>query len=179
ARSMVECAERTANGWQDGALLDIDKEMMHLTLQIVAKTLFNAEISSETDKIGAAMTTLVGLFDFLVLPFSEWLEKLPIPQSIRSKRAVRTLDEIIYGIIDERRRSGKDEGDLLSMLLMAQDETDGSAMSDQQVRDECLTLFLAGHETTANALTWTWYLLSQHPKAEKKLHDELDRVVSK
>jgi cytochrome P450 len=177
SRSMVEFAERTADRWHGGAVLDIDKEMMHLTLQIVAKTLFNADISSETDKIGASMTTLVGLFDFLVLPFSEWLEKLPIPQSIRSKIAITTLDKIIYEIINERRRSGKDEGDLLSMLLLAQDEN-GSAMSDQQVRDECLTLFLAGHETTANALTWTWYLLSQDPNAEKKLHNELDRVLS-
>jgi len=177
ARSMVEVAERTGNSWQDGTVVNIDKEMMHLTLRIVAKTLFNADVSSEADEIGQAMTTLVGLFNFLVLPFSEWLEKLPIPQAIRSKRAVKTLDKIIYKIIDERRRSGRDEGDLLSMLLVAQDE-DGSAMSDQQIRDECLTLFLAGHETTANALTWTFFLLSQNPNAEKALHRELERVLS-
>ncbi len=178
SRSMVEYAERMSNEWQDGAALDIDKEMMCLTLQIVGKTLFNVEIGDEATEIGAAMTTLVGLFDFLLMPFSEWLEKLPLPQATRSKRAVETLDRIIYGIIDERRRSGIDEGDLLSMLLMAQDEMDGSGMSDKQVRDEALTLFLAGHETTANALVWTWYLLSQNPDAEKKLHEELDLVLS-
>lgn len=177
SRSMVEYAERMSTRWQDGETLDVAKEMMHLTLQIVAKTLFNADIADEADEVGAAMTTLVGLFDFLVLPFSEWLEKLPIPQSIRSKRAIKTLDRVIYGIINERRRSGLDEGDLLSMLLMAQDEADGSAMTDQQVRDEALTLFLAGHETTANALTWTWYLLSQNADAEAKLHKELDRAL--
>ncbi|MBK7933729.1 MAG: cytochrome P450 [Acidobacteria bacterium] len=173
SRSMVEYAEQMAASWQDGETRDIDKEMMHLTLQIVAKTLFNAEVEDDADEIGAAMTTMVELFNFLLLPFSEWLEKLPIPHSIRFKRAKKKLDEVIYGIINERRRTGEDKGDLLSMLLMAQDEDDGGTMTDQQVRDEALTLFLAGHETTANALTWTWYLLSQNPEAEAKLHAEL------
>jgi len=177
ARSMVEYADEMANHWQDGETRDIDKEMMHLTLQIVAKTLFSAEVEDDADEIGAAMTTMVELFNFLLLPFSEWLEKLPLPHSIRFKRAKKKLDEVIYGIINERRKTGKDKGDLLSMLLMAQDEDDGGTMTDQQVRDEALTLFLAGHETTANALTWTWYLLSQDPEAEAKLHAELDAVL--
>ena len=177
ARSMVEIADKMAGEWHDGETRDIDKEMMHLTLQIVAKTLFNSDVGDEADEIGAAMTTMVELFNFLLLPFSEWLEKLPFPQSIRFHRARKTLDKVMYGIIDERRRSGQDTGDLLSMLLMAQDETDGTAMTDEQVRDEALTLFLAGHETTANALTWTWYLLSQNPNAEAKLHAELDAVL--
>ncbi len=174
ARSMVEIAELTSAAWSDGEVRDIDKEMMHLTLRIVAKTLFNAEITDNADKIGAAMTTMVELFNFLLLPFSEWLEKLPLPQSRRFKQARRDLDEVMYTIIEERRRSGEDTGDLLSMLLSAQDEADGSGMTDEQIRDEALTLFLAGHETTANALTWTWYLLSQNPEAEAKLHAELE-----
>lgn len=178
ARSMVENAARTSATWSDGEVRDIDKEMMHLTLRIVAKTLFNADIADEADKIGAAMTTMVELFNFLLLPFSEWLEKLPLPQSRRFKRARKDLDEVMYSIINERRRSGEDTGDLLSMLLSVQDEEDGSGMTDEQVRDEALTLFLAGHETTANALTWTWYLLSQNPEAEDKLHKELDAVLS-
>jgi len=178
SRSMVDYAERTARGWRDGDVRDIDQEMKFLTLQIVGKTLFNADVVDDADKIGAALNTMVELFNFLLLPFSEWLEKLPLPHSVRFKRARRDLDEIIYGIIDERRRSGEDTGDLLSMLLMAKDETDGSAMTDEQVRDEALTLFLAGHETTANALTWTWYLLSQNPEAEAKLHDELRTVLN-
>lgn len=177
ARSMVEYADQMANSWQDGETRDIDKEMMHLTLQIVAKTLFSAEVEDDADEIGAAMTTMVELFNFLLLPFSEWLEKLPLPHSIRFKGAKKKLDEVIYGIINERRKTGEDKGDLLSMLLMAQDEDDGGTMTDQQVRDEALTLFLAGHETTANALTWTWYLLSQDPEAEAKLHAELDAVL--
>jgi cytochrome P450 len=124
------------------------------------------------------MTTIIELFNFLLLPFSEWLEKLPLPHSRRFNRSRDTLNAVIYGIINERRRSGEDKGDLLSMLLMAQDEDDGTAMTDEEVRDEAMTLFLAGHETTANAMTFTWYLLSQNPAAEAKLHAELDAVLA-
>ncbi len=181
AEAMTAYAERMSGEWQDAkdeGVRDIDHEMMRLTLQIVAKTLFSADITDETDEVGAAMTTIVNLFNFLLLPFSEILEKLPIPHSIRFRRAKAKLDEIIYGFINERRASGEDKGDLLSMLLLSQDEESGSGMSDVQVHDECLTLFLAGHETTANLLTWTWYLLSQNPEAERKLHEELDRVLN-
>lgn len=177
ARSMVEYADKTADSWNDGDIRDIDKEMMHLTLEIVGKTLFNANVADNASEIGSAMTTMVELFNFLVLPFSEYLEKLPLPQSRRFKKARKTLDRVMYGIINERRRSGEDAGDLLSMLLLAQDEDDGTTMTDEQIRDEALTLFLAGHETTANAMTWTWYLLSQNSDAEAKLHAELDRVL--
>ena len=174
SRSMVEYAERMTAGWASGEVRDIDREMMHLTLQIVARTLFSSNVDDDADEIGEALTALVELFNFLMLPFSEWLERLPLPHSRRFRSARDTLDRIMYSIIDERRRSGIDKGDLLSMLLSAQDEADGTAMTDKQVRDEVLTLFLAGHETTANALTWTWYLLSQHPDAESRLHAELD-----
>jgi cytochrome P450 len=152
--------------------------MMHLTLQIVGRTLFGAEVGDEADEVGKAMSTIVQMFNFLLLPFSEWLEKLPIPHSKRYHHARDTLNSVIYEIINERRRTGDDKGDLLSMLLLAQDERDGSGMTDEQVRDEALTLFLAGHETTANALTWTWYLLSQSPRVEATLHQELDDVIT-
>jgi cytochrome P450 len=118
------------------------------------------------------------MFNFLVIPFSEILEKLPLPHSKRFKKSRETLDRVIYKIINERRKTGEDKGDLLSMLLLAQDEEDGFGMSDEQVRDEALTLFLAGHETTANAMTWTFYLLSQNPEKEAKLHNELDEVLN-
>jgi cytochrome P450 len=176
ADSMIDYAERMSDQWQNGVQLDVSREMMRLTLQIVAKTLFDANVEDEADEIGSAMTTLVGLFDYLLLPFSEILEKLPLPHARRFNRAKDTLDEIIYGFINERRESGEDKGDLLSMLLGAQDEESGARMSDLQVRDECLTLFLAGHETTANALVWTFYLLSQHPEIEAKFHEELDAL---
>src|SRR4051812_48062729 len=179
ASVMTELAARTASRWRDGETLDISQEMMRLTLAIVAKTLFDADVEAEADEIGAALTAVMELFDMLLMPFSELLEKLPLPHVRRFRRAKGRLDETIYRIIAERRRSNVDRGDLLSMLLSARDEEDdGGQMTDLQVRDEVMTLFLAGHETTANALTWTWYLLSQNPEVEAKLHEELGRVLA-
>lgn len=177
AKSMIEYGEKMASEWRDGDVRDIDREMMRLTLQIVGKTLFSANVETDANEVGRAMTTIVSMFNFLLLPYSEILERLPLPPIKRLKNARRTLDEVIYKIIGERRRSGAREGDLLSMLLMAQDEETGNAMTDKQIRDECLTLFLAGHETTANALTWTFYLLSQNPEAERKFHAEITEVL--
>ncbi len=176
-KAMIHFAEKMSAEWQDGEEIDIDKEMMRLTLWIVGKTLYSADVENNTDEIGEAMAIIVSMFNFMVLPFSEVLEKLPIPPVKRLKKARIVLDEVIYKIINQRRKSGEDKGDLLSMLLMAQDEETGGEMTDKQVRDECLTLFLAGHETTANALAWTFYLLSQNPEAEKKFHQELDEVI--
>ncbi len=177
AAAMIEYGERMAGEWHDGDVLDVDREMMRLTLNIVGKTLFGANVEEDANEVGQAMTTIVSMFNLLLLPFAELLEKLPLPHSKRYKAAKKTLDEVIYKIIDERRASGADTGDLLSMLLMGQDEETGGAMTDRQVRDECLTLFLAGHETTANALTWTFYLLSQNPETEAKFHREIDEVL--
>lgn len=177
ARSMIEFSDNLSGEWTDGDVRDVDREMMRLTLNIVGKTLFNANVEDDAAEVGKAMTTIVSMFNFMLLPFSELLEKLPLPQIRRLKNARQTLDEVIYKIIDERRKSGEDAGDLLSMLLLAQDEETGGAMTDKQIRDECLTIFLAGHETTANALTWTLYLLSQNPEAETKFHRELDEIL--
>jgi cytochrome P450 len=178
AKLMVEYGEKMSDAWADGEVRDIDKEMMHLTLQIVGKTLFSADVENEANEVGRAMTTIVELFNFLLLPFSDWLQRFPLPQSKRFRHARDTLDSIIYGMINERRKSGEESGDLLGMLLAARDDEDGSPMTDEQIRDEALTLFLAGHETTANALTWTWMLLSRNPEKEAKLHEELDNVLS-
>lgn len=172
---MVENSEKFRDQWQAGDVRDIDKEMMRLTLKIVAKTLFSSNVDDETDEVGKAITNLIERTD-VIIPFSEYLEKLPLPHSISLKKSKKKLDEVVYGIIDERRKSGEDKGDLLSMLL-AQTEEDGKGMSDKQVRDEALTLLVAGHETTANAMTFTWYLLSQNAEMEAKLHDELNRVL--
>jgi len=175
---MVEHAARASSRWKNGDTFDMGHEMTRLTLGIVAKTLFDAEVESEADEIGEAMTCIMEMFNLLMYPFAELIEKLPLPQVRRYERMRARLDATIYRIIDERRRSGEDRGDLLSILLLAQDEEDGrGGMSDTQVRDEALTLFLAGHETTANTLTWTWYLLSQHPEVEQKLHKELDGIL--
>jgi cytochrome P450 len=176
-RSMVEYADRVRSRWTDGQSLDVHDDMMKLTLAIVAQTLFSADVENEAAEIGEALTTAFAAFNLGILPFSELLEKLPLPYIKRFEAARARLDETIYRIIDERRATGEDKGDLLSMLLLAQDtEGDGGGMTDTQVRDESMTIFLAGHETTANALSWTWYLLSQHPEIEARFHHEVDAL---
>ncbi len=178
AETMAAFGQRARARWRDGEALAIDQEMMRVTLAVVAKTLFNADIESEANEIGQALTDILSLFETIMMPFSELLERLRTPSVRRFERAKERLDRTIYRIIRGRRESGRDYGDLLSMLLLAQDEETSGGMSDQQVRDEALTLFLAGHETTANALTWTWYLLSQHPEVEAKFHSEIDSVLA-
>jgi cytochrome P450 len=177
AQTMVEYTHKLMDGWHDGEARDADQEMMKLTMSIVAKTLFDADVSGDADEIGAAMTVIQEIvnkqFNSLLPPLPEWI---PTQENRREHKAVEALDRVIGRIINERRASGEDKGDLLSMLLLAEDEN-GERMTDSQVRDEAMTLFLAGHETTSNALTWTWYLLSQHPEVEAKLHDELAIVL--
>ena len=181
AAAIVECAERCAARWTSGETRDIAEEMMRLTLAIVARTLFATEVEEDTEEIGRAMTDVLGMFNIMLIPYTDFLQKLPLPAMRRFERARTFLNKKIYSIINERRAGGDDRGDLLSMLLLAQDEqagqADGGTMTDTQVRDEALTLFMAGHETTANALTWTWFLLSQHPDVERRLHDELQTVL--
>jgi cytochrome P450 len=178
SNAMVECADREQARWTTGETRDMHEAMTRLTLTIVARTLFSVDIESSAAEIGQVMKSVVKMFDMLVLPFSDLIQKLPLPAMKRFEKARDFLDATIYGFINERRASGVDRGDLLSMLLLAQDEQgDHSGMTDKQVRDEALTLFLAGHETTANALTWTWYLLSQHPAVHERLRAELDTVL--
>jgi cytochrome P450 len=176
--AMSHAAVRLRERWTNGGKVEVSEEMMRLTLSIVGKTLFSADMESEASEIGEALTTVLKMFQMLMIPFSEYFEKLPLPAVRRFEKARARLDQTIYGLIRERRKSGEDAGDLLSMLLLAQDEdAAGSSMTDVQARDEALTLFLAGHETTANALTWTWYLLSQNPECEGRLHEEIDSVL--
>ncbi|HEX8169356.1 MAG TPA: cytochrome P450 [Thermoanaerobaculia bacterium] len=175
---MIDEARKTRERWRDGAELDVTHEMMRLTLAVVAKTLFGAEVSGEADEIGAALTELMQMFPLLMFPFADFWMKFPIPPVLRFRRAIARLDRTIYALIDARRRGGEDRGDLLSMLLLARDtEGDGGTMTDLQLRDETMTLFLAGHETTANALAWTWYLLARNPHVERELHREVDEVL--
>jgi cytochrome P450 len=176
AGMMVEYANRMQHErWREGETLDIAKEMMHLTLAIVGKTLFDTETEAEAEQVRQALSESMKRFNRFMLPFAEFLDRLPLPGNRRYREARDVLDSIIYRIINERRRSGQDTGDLLSMLLRAQDdEGDGGRMTDIQLRDEVITIFLAGHETTANTLTWTWHLLSEHPEIESRLHHELD-----
>ncbi len=179
---MASYAARSSERWSAqgaGLTVDMSEEMMRLTLAIVSKTLFDADVEGEAQEIGKALTEALHGLSRTLLPGGEMLEKLPLPGNQRAEEARQRLDATIYRLIRERRASGEDRGDLLSMLLAARDEDgkEADGMSDQQVRDEAMTLFLAGHETTANALTWTWYLLSQNSVEERQLHAEVDRVL--
>lgn len=175
---MVEYTVKMLDRWQSGTVLDLDQEMMRLTLAIAGTTLFRSDVEGEAQEIGAALTDIMEAFRIFQLPLAELLERLPLPSVRRFERSRARLDKTIYRMIAERRASGEDRGDLLSMLLHARDELgDGGGMTDAQVRDEALTILLAGHETTANALTWTLYLVSQHPEVEAKLQAELDMVL--
>jgi len=178
AAVMADYAARSSERLREGALFDMHAEMMALTLAVAAKTMCDADVGSESAEIGEALTDVISVFPRFVLPFAGLLHRLPLPATRRFERARARLDEVVYRMIEDRRRSGEDRGDLLSMLLMARDEeNDGGRMSDTQLRDEVMTLFLAGHETTANALSWTWYLLAQNPEAEARLHEEIDTVL--
>ncbi|HVO98541.1 MAG TPA: cytochrome P450 [Bryobacteraceae bacterium] len=177
ASAMVECAAHTRETWTDGATLDMSKEMMRLTLAVVARTLFSADVTGEAENIGQALEKVMLMFDRIFLPFNQILEKLPLPWVRGFYEARDFLDRLIYSMIAERRASGEDKGDLLAMLLLARDEDGNGGMDDKQIRDEALTLFLAGHETTANALMWAWYLLSQNPDEADRLYEEVDRVL--
>jgi cytochrome P450 len=176
AEAMAACADALQARWQPGEVLDVHEEMARLTLTIVGKTLFDADVEGEASEIGDALTVSLEAVNRLVYPFGPWLERLPLPSHRRFREARARLDTTVYRLIDERRAATATGGDLLSLLLAARDEEGG--MSDEQVRDEAMTIFLAGHETTAVWLTWTWYLLARHPEAEARLHDELDRVLA-
>ena len=178
AKVMIDYALKHTSRWQDSDLVNIDDEMMELTLRIVVKSLFNAEVPSQVKEIGDAIDVMRR---YMVSrgrnPLGRFLHKLPLPSTRRFLRHKAIIDGIIYGYIDQRDGSG-DGADLLSMLLLANDpETNNARMSRAQVRDEAISLAAAGHETTAVALTWTFYLLSKHPEVETKLHAELDSVL--
>ena len=184
---MTAYAVQARERWSDQAELDMHQQMMRLTLEIVVKALFQAEIEDDTQRIGAAMSEFIKLFGVTRLPFSDLLDRLPLRKNRRFAEARDTVYEILGRIIRQRSialehasghaTASQDKGDLLSMLLAVRDE-DGSSLTPEQLRDETLTLFVAGHETTAIALTWTWYLLAQNPESERQLHNEIDSVLS-
>lgn len=178
AAEMVNAAQRVSGRWRDGAQLDLAGQMTELTLAIVGRTLFAADVERDARDVGAALTVALEAFDRFLVPGAALLGLLPLPSSRRFRSARRRLDTIIERLIDERLAGPGRHGDLLTMLLEARDEGGGGAMSRRQIRDEAMTILLAGHETTAQALSWTWYLLSQSPEAESRLHEELDRVLA-
>jgi len=175
AATMADYTEQMLAKWCGGEERDVHQEMMNLALRIVGKTLFDADVTHEAREVGETLDMLLKIASnfgrTVLLPL--WV---PTPQNLRAKAGVRRIEKIIYRIIAERRKSGQDTGDLLSTLLQVRDE-DGTRMNDRQLRDETITLFLAGHETTASTLSWTWWLLAQNPAVEKRFHEELHCVL--
>jgi cytochrome P450 len=173
---MVDFTNTMLNGWHPGQMRNIHADMMRLTLEIVAQTLFTASVGDKAARVGAALDALMKYWSGLGAMF-RWWKYLPTPGASRFRWAIRELDSIILDTVAQRRASGSRSEDLLDRFLNARDE-DGSRMSDKQLRDEMVTLLLAGHETTAVALTFCFYLLAQHQEADARLADELDTVLA-
>ena len=190
ASMMVERGAAMRATWQPGQIFDMSAAMMELTLEIVARTLFATDVTAAIREINDEVNVIMRLYNYLIaLPRAESYLRWPIPGLIRFRKARARLDAQVYRMIAERRAANEDRGDLLSMLMAARDEGEISAdkrrkpsgpttgMSDRQLRDEVITIFLAGYETVANALTWTWYLLSENPEAAERMQKEIDEVL--
>jgi cytochrome P450 len=187
ADQIVSSAQSIASSWHAGQELDIADQMMQLSLHIVAKTIFDSEVTPEVLSVRDEVNIVMDLYNFLIaFPMLEKVLHWPIPGVVKFRKARARLDAVVAGMIASRRSLTLAElegrGDLLSMLMAAHDEEGAvpaeQAMNDTQVRDEILTIFLAGYETVANALTWTWYLLSQNPEAAARLYAEVAEVLA-
>ncbi len=181
AATMVEEALRCQESLRDSQTIDISQQMMHLTLRIVARTLFNTELGPEVNDLSAAINRIMGLYNYLVaLPAVETLIHLRVPGLARFTKAKRAVDANVYRMIENHQQANNDSGDLLDMMLRASNaltENGQQGSSLDELRDQVITIFLAGYETVANALTWTWYLLSQNPAAEKQMCREIRNVL--
>jgi cytochrome P450 len=176
ARTMVGEAARMRDSWRAGKERDIAIDMMHLTLNVVAKTLFATDLGDEVKELASAINRIMGLYNFLVLlPAAEWLVHVRPPGLAAFVRARKRIDAVVYRMIEAHRKRHADSGSLLDMMLAA--SPNRSADAEQSLRDQVITIFLAGYETVANALAWTWYLLSQNPECEQRFHAEVDREL--
>jgi cytochrome P450 len=177
APAMAECTQRLLDRWRDGEVHDIVPAMMQLSMAIAGRTLLGIDVGDQFSEVARCLDAV--MHDFLArfgaaLPLPPWV---PTPRNLRLKFTIRKLDRILQRLIDERRAAGAGGGDFLSLLLNAKDEEDGQGIADRQIRDEVMTMFLAGHETTANALAWTWLLLAQHPEIQQRVQDEARSVL--
>lgn len=176
ADTMVNLAQQEVASWSDNAELDVYEAMTRLTMNVITRTMFDAEVGTDIHDIGESFSRLFEIADKRVgrlLPVPKWL---PTPENRTVKAQAAKVRAVLQPMIDERRKSGEDKGDLLSMLLLSQDE-DGNGMTDEQVMNEAVTIFGAGHETTANLLTFVWYALSQNPEVREQLQQEVDSVL--
>lgn len=179
AQQMAHSSVHASRNWRQAQVVDVWQEMLRLTLDIVGKTLFSADVESKDDEVGQAMKAATLRYRAFKLPFAKTWERMPLPQIRRFHQGKERLRKLVLEIIDKRRQQGRDHGDLLSMLLVAEEEGDpNSRMTAEQVWDEALTIFIAGYDTMATALMWTWHLLSQNPKVEARLHEEVDEVLT-
>jgi cytochrome P450 len=175
---MADRARAWTEAQHAGEEIDLAVEMNRLTLAVVAATLFGSDVDHEAGDIAASLTVIIESFNQMLLPLWRYWRNLPLPQNLRLREAQRTLDATIFRLISQRRADGCDHGDLLSMLLAAEDAEDAKKrLTDVEIRDQAMTLFLAGHETTANALAWTWHLLAQHDAVRVRLKAEIDAVL--
>jgi cytochrome P450 len=182
ADMMVEATAAMLERWRtrrsDTGLLDVAAEMSRLTLEIVARALFGAELGGDRDKFIGAVTRAMSYANHLANHFFNPPTLIPTPANLKGRRAIRDIDSVVWKMITNRRAAADGQSDLLSMLLHAHDAETDSAMDDRQLRDESVTFLVAGHETTAVALSWTWHLLGNHPDVEARLHEELGRVLN-
>ncbi len=177
ASTTVREGIRMRDQWRHGEERDIARDMMHLTLNIVAETLFATDLRNEVNELADAINRIMGLYNFLVLlPAAEWLVHVRPPGLAAFVRARRRIDAVVYRMIEAHRRRKSDHGSLLDLMLAS--SPDRSAESERSLRDQVITIFLAGYETVANALSWTWYLLSQNSECEKRFHEEIDRELA-
>lgn len=176
-QDMIDITVDYIKRWEDRKEINSSEDMMNITLGIISKTMFSMDFQEGFDIIGEPLEKVMKLAIKrmrAILPIPLWI---PTTKNLEYKKAVQALNGIIYSFIQKRRSDPQKYIDLLGILMEARSEVDGEGMDDKQLRDELLTNFLAGHETTANALCWTLYLLSQHPEVERKLHEEIDRVA--
>jgi cytochrome P450 len=178
AAHMVSLAQRTRDRWKPGGEIDAADEMMELTMFVAAKTLFSHDIEDDSDSVSRNISLLLEYFTRLVSPFFSLLLKLPLPSTLRFRRAVSELDAVIYRMIEQRRARPGPGDDLLDRLMQAKDDETQAQMTETQLRDELLTLLIAGHETTANLLAWTLFLLGQSPEADARMHAELKALLA-
>lgn len=175
AATMSAFAQRFVDRLHDGERLDLAEAMMRLTFEIVGKTLFDTEVGADADLVSECVSTAMEVAMDQMSSLVPIPPMIPTPANLRYRSAVQRLDKVVYRVIADHRNEGRDRGDVLSMLIEARDD-DGHAMTDRQIRDESMGLFLAGHETTANALSWTFYLLARNEEARARMEAELDAL---
>ena len=177
AKTMVSFTEEFINDWKENSVIDVHRKMMEITQQIVVKTLFGSELENSS-KLIDSLSYILNQFPRFLFPFSEYLDKIPVPSNIKCNEALKTIDDSLYNIIEERRSKVNNSYDLLSLLIQQTEDTeDNNAFSEKQVRDEMITFYIAGQETTSNALCWTWYLISQNKEVENKIAKEIENVL--